>query len=222
MKKQTINQIYDQYFIPPGLRNHMYLVAAVGKYICDAWIGPEINKNNIISALLLHDLGNLIKFDLSENAVVLDKALLDKFWLRKQVEIKTKYGKNAHKATVTMVKEIGVNKKIIKLVKSMDATNLEQSTQASWEEQICEYADLRVIPTGISSLQDRLVDIQSRYKHRSKSWADENLFVLNQKFGVILEKNLQQNANVDITNISSEKISTYLVELSHYQIVIEP
>jgi len=55
-----------------------------------------------------------------------------------------------------------------------------------------------------------------------KSWADENLFVLNQKFGVILEKNLQQNANVDITNISSEKISTYLVELSHYQIVIEP
>ncbi len=62
----TIKQIYDFYPIPPNLQNHMLTVANVVFTISQNWIGPSINKRDLILAALLHDVGNLAKFDLNK------------------------------------------------------------------------------------------------------------------------------------------------------------
>ena len=62
----TISQIYNKYSIPINLKKHMLRVAAVGKIICDNTKDIKINKNLIIKTLLLHDIGNILKFDFSK------------------------------------------------------------------------------------------------------------------------------------------------------------
>ena len=68
----TILEIYEKYKIMPQLRTHMLRVAAVGKIVCDAVNekvkqnrGEFVNTKNVVTACLLHDMGNIIKFDLN-------------------------------------------------------------------------------------------------------------------------------------------------------------
>ena len=58
-----ISEIYQKYQIPPHLQLHMYRVSAVAWTICDNF-DEELDKIKIVAADLLHDMGNIIKFDL--------------------------------------------------------------------------------------------------------------------------------------------------------------
>jgi len=58
----TIQQIYDHYDIMPSLQLHMLRVTAVAAMIVESFNQP-LDKNNIIKACLLHDMGNIVKFD---------------------------------------------------------------------------------------------------------------------------------------------------------------
>ena len=214
----TTKQIFDQFKIPPGLQKHMYTVAGIGKYICDHWQGPSINKDIVVKSLLIHDLGNLIKFDLSPGAKIYDPILEKPEWKEFQSKMKKKYGSSAHQATVQMTKEITDDQLIIKLINSMDSTNLESIFHASWEEKICEYADMRVTPNGITSMSERLDDIHERYKEHYADWADESQLATNKDFGNRIEQELQQNTSKDIIEITEEKIATYLVKLTDLEI----
>jgi len=50
----------------PSLQLHMFRVAGVASVICENFKQPElINQDDIVSACLLHDMGNIIKFNLS-------------------------------------------------------------------------------------------------------------------------------------------------------------
>lgn len=60
----NIKSIYDQFKVPPDLRKHMAKVTAVVSIVCDNWEGPKIDKQSTIAAALLHDIGNLVRFDL--------------------------------------------------------------------------------------------------------------------------------------------------------------
>lgn len=214
----TTQQIFDHFNIPLGLQQHMYTVAGIGKYITDNWLGEKINQQAIVTALLIHDLGNLVKFDLSPGAKVYDPTLATDQWRKNQQMMIEQYSSDAHQATLIMAKEIVTDPLVLKLVASMDATNLAKTFNQSWEEKICEYADLRVTPFGITSLENRLNDIHQRYKQHSQAWSDEQLLTQNKSFGQKIEQQLQTNTKVDIITIPAEKIATYLVELPDYQI----
>ena len=60
---KNISEIYEEYKIMPNLREHMLRVAGAASLICDNFTEP-LNKEEIISACLLHDMGNIIKFKL--------------------------------------------------------------------------------------------------------------------------------------------------------------
>ena len=59
-----ISEIYRKYRIPPQLQLHQLRVASIAKYICDNLKVP-VDIEEVVSADLLHDMGNIIKFDLS-------------------------------------------------------------------------------------------------------------------------------------------------------------
>ena len=58
-----IKDIYSKYNIPPNLQLHMFRVAAFADILCDNHKKVDFDKEIIIKSCLLHDLGNIIKFD---------------------------------------------------------------------------------------------------------------------------------------------------------------
>ena len=63
----SIDAIYAHFDLLPNLKLHMRRAASVGKLICNHWqenaLGTE-EKTVIVAALLVHDIGNVVKMDL--------------------------------------------------------------------------------------------------------------------------------------------------------------
>ena len=61
---KNILEIYKEHNVMPNLQEHMLRVAAVASLICDNCT-EKLNKEDIITACLLHDIGNIVQFQLS-------------------------------------------------------------------------------------------------------------------------------------------------------------
>ncbi|EKD22933.1 MAG: hypothetical protein ACD_83C00180G0002 [uncultured bacterium] len=197
----------------------MLTVAAVGKYIIDHWQGPFISEQTIINALLVHDLGNLVKFDLTKNAQVIDPTLLTDDWRKRQVALRKKYGHSSHQATAKIIQELGLPIQIQQLVSNLDAANICNNANDSLTQQICSYADLRVTPKGVASLTERLTDLRERYQAKYSIWKNDAFFAQHNQCAQQIEATLQQYTSTDIINIPSEKIELLLVELAQFEIL---
>ena len=104
-----IKQIYLNYRIPPNLQDHMLRAASVGAYISDHWKNKaDLDKNSMIQALLLHDMGNIIKFDFRFSYLLGKEEANTGYWKKIQQEFIKKYGDDEHVATVEIAKEIGL------------------------------------------------------------------------------------------------------------------
>ena len=66
---RKITDIYNEYKIMPHLQMHQLRVAAVASVICDS-IDFDLDKNLVITTCLLHDMGNVIKFNLNQTKSV--------------------------------------------------------------------------------------------------------------------------------------------------------
>ncbi len=167
----TIDQIYKQCSIPKNLQIHMQKVAAVGEILCEKWEGtPTPNKPLIIAALLLHDMANIIKYDLvtPEGIKILgpDRKRVEELRTLQQ-EFKEKYGPDERKANIAILKELNIDKEIIDLVKNLELENaLEIQNSQDINAKIGMYADMRVGPNSILMLKERFADIKHRYKER--------------------------------------------------------
>ena len=154
--------LYKKYKIMPTLQAHMLRVAAVASIICDN-LEISVNKNNIVTACLLHDMGNIIKFKLSLFPQFLEPEGLE-YWQDVQNEFKQEYGDKEDEATYRIVQEITDNAKVLNLVKSIAfAKAPENYKHNNYEKKICAYADMRVIPTGITNAKDRMEEGRKRY-----------------------------------------------------------
>ncbi len=164
----NIKSIYAKYPITSLLRNHMLNVAAIGSMICDNWKGPAINKTDVVAYLLLHDLGNLVKFDMvwsKEN----DPEIKADFehWEKLQEETIAKYGDDDEQVTVEFAKEIGVSERILELLRNNEFINIKNIiSKDDYAQKIGKYSDLRVTPKGVVPLLDRIKEFKKRYEHR--------------------------------------------------------
>ncbi len=183
-----IMEIYEKYNVMPNLQEHMLRVAAVGKIICD-----EINKSNenkivggiegrnivdtqsVVTACLLHDMGNIIKFDLNYFPEFLEPQGLE-YWQNVQNEYFEKYGKDEHVATLEIAKEVLENNKdkenVLEIISAIGFGKSIKNAQAEtkMEFKIAQYCDQRVGPHGVLSLEDRIADGRKRYAEKmSKS-----------------------------------------------------
>jgi HD-GYP domain-containing protein (c-di-GMP phosphodiesterase class II) len=60
-----IQTIYDTYNIPAHLQLHMLRVAAIVQNICQEWKTQNMDVQQLITVALLHDLGNIVKFNMT-------------------------------------------------------------------------------------------------------------------------------------------------------------
>ena len=159
---QSILEIYSKYKIMPNLQEHQLRVTAVAKQICDS-ISMTLNIEDVVSICLVHDMGNIIKFNLIYFPDFLQPEGLE-YWQKVKDEFIEKYGKDEHLATEKICEEIGLSKKQMEYLKYIGFTKVEEVLSiGSLEQKICCYADQRVGPLGVISIDERLQEGSKRY-----------------------------------------------------------
>ena len=200
-----IKQIYKKYSVPPNLQKHMIRVAKVAQFICDHWKGEVLDKNKLIKTALLHDLGNIVKFNMDKYPEFLgsEKSNIE-YWIEKQKEIIEKYGSDDHEVTQKMLVELGFGNESIEVVSSRSfANSIEALNSDNWYIKILLYSDLRVLPWGIGTLQERFDDIKDRMPQYNKRDDLEDLFDAVRK----IEKQIQGNVEAQLDEITDENLS---------------
>lgn len=166
----TISQIYQNYQIMPNLELHMLRVSGVALLIAEntepATLLSPLEKDEIVQTCLLHDMANILKFDLEKFPGFLAPNGLE-YWQNVQKSFAEKYGSSEHEAVQVIANELDVSTRVKELIASINFNKAEENaTSADFARKICAYADMRVTPFGVVSLTERLDDLEERYGHK--------------------------------------------------------
>lgn len=198
-----IKQLYEQFEIMPQLVEHQLRVGAVGQIVAENWIG-KCDVELVTMVCLLHDMGNIVKFDLSDEAQKVSKfGKIENlsYWQKVQQKYWDKYGRDAHAATKGILVEAG----LAKYIKHIEEENGLYNSEASEEQLVSAtvpavvlmYADMRVIPQGVVSYRERVDDLRERYGGgKTPTW-----YGWTQAF----EKWLQSQIKIDPSLINEEQ-----------------
>ncbi len=219
-------QIYDFFELPSSLQQHMLQTAALGLIICQNWQGENLDQELILASLLLHDLANLIKFDLNSN---LSQSLLSSkhslaYWQQRQNRFKNKYGKNTEKANIKIIRELKPKKlkRITSILKNHDLDGLQSLLkQKNWEQKIVLYSDLRITPQALASIEERLLDLRQRYQDRDSSWTDEKIFQIRLKNGLQLENQLNNLTQLNLTQLKTKDLIDLMQQVEQFPLQMQ-
>jgi len=216
--RMNISEIYEKYQIMPQLQNHMYRVAGVASVICNNFSKP-VDKNSVVSACLLHDMGNIIKSDLNLFPEYLNEKGLS-YWKNLKKEFIKKYGNNANEATQKICKEFGTPGNVINILKGMGFLKMQKIAGiGNFQVKICGYSDMRVKPSGVTSLNDRLKEGIKRYavtfaKRGFDSEKIEELISLLRK----VEKQIFAYCKIRPEDITEERIKPLIKKFRNFEI----
>lgn len=214
---RKITDIYTEYKIPPNLQRHMLWVAAVATIICDNF-DESLPKEDIVTACLLHDMGNIVKYDMSVFPDLLEPAGAE-YWKKVQEEFIEKYGKDDHQANIKIVKELGLPSNIIQLVDKVDFPLwCSNSIDNNMSNKIMIYSDSRVSPHGIVSYEERMEEGRKRYQGRKDNNLKEEE---RQKFvvcGKDIEKQIFAKCKIKPEDINDESVKPIIEKLKDFVI----
>lgn len=208
-----IKEIYAKYLIPPNLQQHMLRVAGMSKVIAESWKRNTLSINAIIEACLLHDIGNILKFDLEKKAYFLGEEEKNVgYWKEIKSEMSKKYGPDEHTATVAICTELGLNAEALWIVSNWGFGNFDRILASdNWEYRICVYSDHRIGPFGVVSLKDRFSEQKKRYEgHKHKS-SDTSAHLSKRAEYLIdcahrVEEQIQTKVNKSLNSISDREV----------------
>lgn len=210
-----IQEIYDKYKIMPNLQEHMFRVAGVASIICNDFERP-IDKESIIIALLLHDMGNMSKIKLDLFPQFAQPKGVN-YWNKILNEFKQKYGNDDYKATYRILKELDVSQKTSQIVKSIEFAKATQNSKHNdFNKKISLYSDIRVAPFGVTSLKDRLAEVKQRYiKNKGVT---EDFFNGLAKSMDKIEQQIFNYCKIKPEDITEEKVRPLFEELRNFEI----
>ena len=204
----------------PSLDTHQLRVAAVAKTICDSFKAP-VNVKNVILTCLFHDMGNIIKSNFDHFPDFFASAEERAYWETVKLEYIQKYGPSEHHASLAIAEELGLPEEVCHYIAGIGFSNLKTtSAGVSFEEKICEYADLRVGPYGVLSLIDRIADIHRRYAGRNRSVVpeDEGQFEELRQAALDMQGQIFAETSIRPEDITDASITPLIEELRNYQV----
>ena len=202
----------------PNLAEHQLRVAGVAMQICDA-LGDEmeVDRDSIVKACLLHDMGNIIKFRLDYFPEFLEPEGLD-YWQKVQNEYIEKYGEDEHEATIKIIKELGLSYTINNLADQNRFSLLcKHRSINDLNLKIIHYADARVAPNSVCSYEERMNDAGKRYKNHKHSIFEEERQKL-VSCGKEIEKQIFGKCKIKPEDITDKSVSTYIEKLKNFEI----
>lgn len=211
----NIVEIYKKYKIPNNLQEHLLSVTAVASVISDNFKKP-LAKNDILTACLLHDVGNIIKFNFDINLFGWSDTEIEELKTI-QKEFAQKYNNDEHHATIEIAKEIGVSDRVIDLLNAVGfSVACENVGHEDYEKKICSYSDMRVAPHGVVPLKKRFEDGQKRYPNKGTlAWVDEKRTCLE-----VVEKQIFEHSFITPDEVTDESIKSVKESLRSFEIVV--
>ena len=209
-----VAEIYEKFGIPPNLQEHMLKVCGIVEFVQKHWSGKDIVDWDLIKKIaLLHDLGNIVKFDFDKHPEFLGEEQANvEHWKQIQNKVVTKYGSDDHEATEKMLKEIGLKENAIEIILDKSFGNsIETRNSNNWPLKVLYYADLRTLPFGIGTLEERITDVKDRIPKYSNRPDFNDLVEACRE----IEKQIQNNLNVPVGNITDDvvKVNNSLLNL---------
>ena len=194
----NIREVYKKYDIIDNLAEHMLRVAGVGYLVASNW-KEDVDVDLATMACLLHDMGNIVKFNLDKPTLKIKN--LD-HWKKIQQKYWDKYGKNTHDVTMQIIRELGREDvaQVIEEEGQVYGKSVDVIKSASFPVQVLLYSDVRVMPRGVTTMQDRIDDLLARY-------ADPR-YDLSYLFP--FEEYLQEMTTIDIKAINEEMVKPHI------------
>jgi hypothetical protein len=216
---RTAREIYEEYKIMPNLQLHQLRVAAVGKLVCGSLTMP-INTHDVLLACLFHDMGNIIKSDLTTFPDLIRPEEVEK-WTRVKEDFIRRYGKRSHEANVAIAGELGLPDSVGKIIDSVSFSKMRENVAGSlYEIKIVEYADSRAGPYGILPLQERLEEARKRYlAHKDpKEYYSEKGFRELEQHAFELEKQIFSRCSIKPEDINDAAVAPIIEQLWGYPV----
>lgn len=196
----NVQQIYNQYQIPPNLQKHMLRVTGVSQIILENWQGVHLDKNSIVNACLFHDMANIIKFKFTKPYLFKEEEKQVEHWKKIHLEYIKKYGNDVHKATLIIGKEIGLSVKILNIIENIEWDYTQKlMEEKNFESLIPIYCDMRIGPFGIMTLEKRINNL----KTRNHAHNFDDLI----KSAILLEEILQKKITINLNDINDKQIN---------------
>ncbi|MCA9458091.1 MAG: HD domain-containing protein, partial [Nitrospira sp.] len=217
---RDIATICRAYRVPPNLKLHLLRVAAFASKICQNWAGAKIDQQLIIKALLLHDIGNIVKADYRRNPGLFPEEMQNlKYWMAVQDMIKEKYGDDDMGATLAIAQDIGVSDNVIKLITEKQFILNDETLQSDdWNRKIAAYSDQRIGPWGVLSLRERLSEAKRRYKNVEGASVNIRGFEGLVRSAEKIEAQLTENLKFNILTIDDKMLEPIIEDLRSMRI----
>jgi hypothetical protein len=199
----------------PQLELHMLRVAGVATLIVDSFT-QDVDKDTVITVCLLHDIGNIVKFDLEKYPENL-KPKGHVYWKKVQDEFIKKYGKSDYKATYKILKEMKIPRKLFEHMNTMEFRKApENAKQDNFEIKITQYADMRVAPYGITSMNERFDEVKERFM---RNHGISNQVFNKYKSGAqALEEQIFYHTKISPKDITDTNVMRLIHRLKNYNI----
>lgn len=216
---RNILDIYNEYKIMPNLQMHQFRVAGVAMQICENMekSGVVVDTMRVVTACLLHDMGNIIKSNLNYFPEFLVPEGFE-YWQKVQNEYIEKYGKNEHQATLKILEELGVSTKVNEIVAQIGYPYIEMSCEdTDMHNKIAQYADLRVGPHGILSIPERAAEAKKRYEGRISDMNEsEREHKIQNMF--LLETQIFSQIKLTSGEINDDSVAAYIKKLQEFEL----
>lgn len=235
----TIQDIYTNYRITPSLQLHQLRVASVAKYLSDNIKQAQDQQIEIVLACLLHDMGNIIKFNMDLFPEFFEPEGRD-YWKKVKQEFVNKYGSDEHVATMEIAQEVlqsachftlivaagdarptkntreGTfdSRRVIELIDAIGFSEAKQNAeQADFGRKIAAYSDMRVEPHGVTSLDARLADGNKRFKLNKPGLSHHGFFAEMSGYLYTIEEQLFADVAFDPESITEQSIQPIILQL---------
>ncbi len=222
MREVPILEIYEKYGTPSNLQKHMLMAAALSNIICNSWKGQQINRERIVTVMLLHDMGNVVKMNLTKKEYLPPENQDISYWRALQNKYIVRYGTDDHIVTYNILAELGLDKDYLWLVLNKIFINNEMIANSNnYELKICAYADQRAGPNGIVTLQERFDELRRRYGNNPQASINHPRaqYLINAAYEI--ESQILQYTSVDLSQLTNKEISLEMENLSKYRVKVK-
>lgn len=218
LEARSATAIYAAYRVPPSVQLHMLRVAALGAWICDRWIGPQIDRSSIITTCLVHDIGNIAKANYDVFPLLFPEEMQDiVYWKAVQAQIRSRYGETDQEVTLNIAKELNLSGRILHLLEAKTfQNNIATAGALDWDRKICAYADQRVGPSGLMSLDDRLDEAVRRYAGVPTASVNDQRHPILRRNAFLIEKQIAPNISENLHVITTQDLEGYLSTLREF------
>ncbi len=208
---RNILDIYKEYKLPENLQLHQLRVASVAKVLAESYKKESLPIDVIVKACLLHDMANIVKFDLEHFPDFIKNDEIS-YWSDVKNEFIKKYGSNENEATLSIVSELGLRTPLVEdIIRHIDFS--DSKVEENISVAISHYADMRVGPYGVLSLKERLFKDWATRTPDKKDIAE----ILYERF-TIFEDSFFKDIDLKPEEITDELIAPIIEELKKIEL----